>query len=68
MREQSIVPPYRPQPPQPQPFGPPLTQQLVVQLVLPRARYMLGLRIATPIDRPLVIKEPAFYTAKKTTL
>ena len=26
---------------------------------------MLSLYIATPIDRPLVIKEPTFYTAKK---
>ena len=40
---------------------------LAIQLTLLQA-YYLGLFIATPINRPLVIKELTFYIAKKTTL
>ena len=39
-----------------------------IQLVLPWAQHLLSLLIVTPIDRPLVTKELASYTAKKTTL
>ena len=39
-----------------------------IKLALLQAKYLFSLFTVTPIDRPLVIKELAFYTAIKTIL
>ena len=68
MQKRPIVPQYNPQHLLRQLYSWPLTQQLAVQLALPRAKRLLSLPIATPIYRPLATKGLTFYTARKTTL
>ena len=62
------MPQYDPQRLPRRPYGQLPTQQLAVQLVLPRAQRLLGLPTATPVDRPLATKELASRAARKTTL
>ena len=64
MQERPVIPQYNPQ----RLLHRPPTQQLAVQLALPRAKRLPGLLTATPVDRPLAIKEPASRMAKRIIL